>query len=270
MGSGKVLERLLPERPAQRIGRPRVEDRVAFTAIIFVLLTGLPWRLVPHEIGCSGVTAWRRLRDWHASSVWARLHRELLRRLNALGRLDWSTGVVDASHIRALRGGPLTGRSPVDRARTGSKHHLIVDGHGVPLAATLTGGHRNDVTQLLPLVDGIGAIAGKRGRPRQRPDRLIADRGYDHDKYRRELRRRGVKPRIARRRTEHGSGIGRVRWVVERTFAWLHNFRRLRIAGNATPPCTTRFCASDAHSSAGATSDHDARTTSAARMHRTR
>jgi hypothetical protein len=74
----------------------------------------------------------------------------LLRRLNARGRLDWSAAVVDGSHIRARRGGPLTGRSPVDRARTGSKHHLIVDRHGVPLAATLTGGHRNDVTQLLP------------------------------------------------------------------------------------------------------------------------
>ena len=108
--------------------------------------------------------------------MWDRLHRELLRRLNALGRLDWSAGVVDGSHIRALRGGPLTGRSPVDRGRSGSKHHLIVDCHGVPLAATLTGGHRNDVTQLLPLVDGIGAIAGKRGRPRRRPERLIADR----------------------------------------------------------------------------------------------
>jgi transposase len=107
----------------------------------------------------SGITAWRRLRDWQAAGVWDRLHRELLRRLNARGRLDWSAGVVDGSHIRALRGGPLTGRSPVDRARTGSKHHLIVDRHGVPLAATLTGGHRNDVTQLLPLVDGIGAIA---------------------------------------------------------------------------------------------------------------
>jgi transposase len=58
---------------------------------------------------------------------------------------------------------------------------------------------------------------------------VIADRGYDDDKYRRELWRRGVQPRIARRRTEHGSGHGRVRWVVERTFAWLHNFRRLRI-----------------------------------------
>jgi transposase len=194
-----------------------------------VLVTGLPWRSVPQQIGCSGVTAWRRLRDWQAAGVWVRLHRELLRRLNAARRLDWSVGVVDGSHIRALRGGPLTGPSPVDRARTGSKHHLIVDRHGVPLGVALTGGNRNDVMQLLPLVDGIGAIAGKRGRPRQRPDLVIADRGYDHDKYRRELWRRGVKPVIARRATEHGSGLGRLRWVVERTFAWLHNFRRLRI-----------------------------------------
>jgi transposase len=65
--------------------------------------------------------------------------------------------------------------------------------------------------------------------PRQHPDQLIAARGYDHDKYRRELWRRGVKQVIARRATEHGSRLGRGRWVVERTFAWLHNFRRLRI-----------------------------------------
>jgi Transposase and inactivated derivatives len=122
----------------------------------------------------------------------------------------------------------LTGPSPVDRARNGSKHHLITDSAGVPLAISLTGGNRNDVTQLLPLVDGIGPVRGKVGRPRRRADRLLADRGYDHDKYRRELRRRGVKPIIARRSTEHGSGLGKERWVVERTFAWLHNFRRLR------------------------------------------
>ena len=154
-GLWAVLEPLLPARVSLRIGR--IDDRIAFTAILFVLVTGVPWRLLPREFGCSGVTAWRWLRDWQAAGVWERLHRELLRRLNALGRLDWSTGVVDGSHIRALRGGSLTGRSPVDRARIGSKHHLIVDSHGVPLAATLTGGHRNDVTQLLPLIDGIGA-----------------------------------------------------------------------------------------------------------------
>jgi transposase len=71
-------------------------------------------------------------------------------------------------------------------------------------------------------------VPGRRGRPRQHAARLLADRGYDHDKYRRELRKRGIKPVIARRGAEHGSGLGKQRWVVERTFAWLHNLRRLR------------------------------------------
>ena len=124
--------------------------------------------------------------------------------------------------------GALTRPSPVDRARTGSKHHLLTDANGVPLGISLTGGHRNDVTQLLPLIDGVEPVRGKVGRPRKRAERLLADRGYDHDKYRRELWNRGVKPVIARRGAEHGSGLGRERWVVERSFAWLHNLRRLR------------------------------------------
>lgn len=127
------------------------------------------------------------------------------------------------------KGGAETGPSPVDRARNGSKHHLLVDASGIPLAWTLTGGNRNDVTQLIPLLDGVPAVRGKVGRPRRRPERLTADRGYDHDKYRRLLRERGVKPEIARRETEHGSGLGRFRWVVERSFAWLHNFKRLLV-----------------------------------------
>jgi transposase len=100
----EVIEPLLPERPPQKTGRPRVNDRAALTAIIFVLCTGIPWRWVPREIGCSGVTAWRRLREWQEAGVWTRLHRELLRRLNATGEIDWSRGVVDSSHIRALQG----------------------------------------------------------------------------------------------------------------------------------------------------------------------
>src|SRR6266545_2439255 len=125
------------------------------------------------------------------------------------------------------KGGSETGPSPVDRARNGSKHHLLVDATGIPLAWTVTGGNRNDVTQLIPLLERIPPVLGKVGRPRRRPDRITADRGYDHDKYRRELRRRRITPEIARRQTEHGSGLGRARWVVERTFAWLHHFKRL-------------------------------------------
>jgi transposase len=127
------------------------------------------------------------------------------------------------------KGGSKTGPSPVDRGRNGSKHHLLVDAKGIPLAYTLTGGNRNDVTQLIPLLDRVPPVAGLVGRPRRRPDTVIGDRGYDHDKYRRLVRKRGVKPVIARRRTEHGSGLGTVRWVVERTFAHLHQFKRLLV-----------------------------------------
>jgi transposase len=127
------------------------------------------------------------------------------------------------------KGGSETGPSPVDRARAGSKHHLLVDANGIPLAWTLTGGNRNDVTQLIPLVERIPPVRGRVGRPRRRPQRVTADRGYDHDKYRRDLRRRRITPEIARRGAEHGSGLGQARGVVERTFAWLHHFKRLLV-----------------------------------------
>ena len=127
------------------------------------------------------------------------------------------------------KGGSQTGPSPVDRGRRGSKQHLLVDGSGLPLAWTLTGGNRNDITQLLALLDRVPPVRGRVGRPRRRPDSVVADRGYDHDKYRRLVWQRGVKPLIAKRQTAHGSGLGRDRWVVERTFAWLHNRRRLLI-----------------------------------------
>lgn len=96
-------------------------------------------------------------------------------------------------------------------------------------AITLTGGNRHDVTQLLPLLDAIPRIRGHTGRPRHRPRQLFADCGYDFDEYRRLLWKRGIKAVIARRGAAHGSGLGVVRWVVERTNAWIHGFRRLRI-----------------------------------------
>ena len=88
----ELVKPMLPGRAPQRTGRLRVSDRAAFTAIAYVLVTGVPWRLVPQRIGCSGVTAWRRLREWQHAGVWERLHRELLRRLNAAGRIDRSRG----------------------------------------------------------------------------------------------------------------------------------------------------------------------------------
>jgi transposase len=105
----------------------------------------------------------------------------------------------------------------------------LVDATGIPLSWTVTGGNRHDVTQLMPLIDAVPAVRGKVGRPRRRPERLLADRGYDSNSYRRELRKRGITPQIARQNSQHGSGLGHARWVVERTFAWLHKFKRLLI-----------------------------------------
>ena len=125
------------------------------------------------------------------------------------------------------KGGSATGPSPVDRARSGSKHHLLVDATGIPLAWTLTGGNRNDVTELVPLIERVPPVRGKVGRPRRRPERVTADRGYDSNPLRNQLRERGIEPEIASRYLGHGSGLGHARWVVERTFAWLHHLKRL-------------------------------------------
>ncbi|MFF7240284.1 IS5 family transposase [Streptomyces collinus] len=227
-----VIEPLLPrvERRARHPGRKRHPDRLVFQGILFVLHTGIAWEHLPQELGFgSGMTCWRRLAEWTEAGVWPRLHETLLARLRGADALDFSRAVVDGSHIRAPKGGSKTGRSPVDRGRNGSKHHLITDATGIPLAATLTGGNRNDVTQLVPLLQAVPPVRGKRGRPRRRPDTVLGDRGYDHDKYRRLAWALGIKPVIARRGVPHGSGLGTDRWVVERTFAHLHWFRRLRI-----------------------------------------
>jgi transposase len=122
----------------------------------------------------------------------------------------------------------LTGPNPTDRAKLESKRHLICDGHGVPLAVRLTGANRNDSQEALALVDAIPPLRGERSRPRRRPVCVLGDRGYDAAVIRHSLRARHVLPLLATRGTKNGSGLGQWRWVVERTFAWLNQFRRLR------------------------------------------
>lgn len=93
----------------------------------------------------------------------------------------------------------------------------------------MTGANRHDITQLIPLVEAIPSIRGRRGRPACRPALVQGDRGYDSQPHRQALHRRGMRTLLARRCTKHGSGLGVTRWVVERTIAWAHRFRRLNI-----------------------------------------
>ena len=98
----------------------------------------------------------------------------------------------------------------------------------------MTAGNHHDVTQLAPLLDRVPPIKGARGRPRHRPVALYGDRAYDYPSHRRELRRRGIQARIARRGTDHGSGLGRHRWPVEQTIALVHRFKRLLVCYDRT------------------------------------
>ncbi len=127
------------------------------------------------------------------------------------------------------KGGADTGPSPVDRRKTGSKHHLICDGHGTPFKVITTAANVNDVTQTLALVDGIPPVAGRPGRPRRRPEALLGDKGYDSNPNRRELRKRRILPVISRRGAPNIQGLGKLRYVVEQTFALLHQFKRLAV-----------------------------------------
>jgi len=242
----QVIEPLLPTKPRRfrYPGRKPLDNRKVLTGILFVLKTGIPWEALPQELGWgSGMTCWRRLRDWQRAGVWQRLHAVLLAQLHRADKIDWSRAVVDSSSVRAMSGGAQTGPNPTDRRKMGSKHHLITDAQGIPLAAILTEANAHDVTQLLPLVEAIPPVRGKRGRPRRRPERVQGDRAYDSEPHRDQLRVRGVEPVLAQRWTAHGSGLGVYRWVVERSLSWLHQFRRLRIRYERLPEIHEAFLA---------------------------
>ncbi len=132
-------------------------------------------------------------------------------------------------HGAGEKGGSKTGPNPTDRAKPGTKRHLVTDRQGIPLAELTTAANVNETTVLEQLLDSIPPVRGKRGRPRRRPEKLHADKGYRSRKNQKALRQRGIQSRIARPKIESSQRLGRYRWVVERTIAWLNQMRRLII-----------------------------------------
>lgn len=120
-------------------------------------------------------------------------------------------------------------RNPVNRARPGSKHPIATDANEAPFSIILTGDNSHDVTQLLPRIETIPAVRGIRDRALRTPQAIYSDREYDSEAHQQKLPDRRIKPALAKCRTEHGSGLGKYHWVVERTHAWFHNFHRLHI-----------------------------------------
>jgi len=230
----KFYELARPMLPAEKEigskgGRPPTGHRTVLKVIWFVLVTGCRWKDVPQEMGCCGETARTRLQTWERAGFWNQLHHLFLTMLNHEKQLHVETAIIDSTQVRAFGGGDATGPSPVDRRKKGTKFTLLVDRDGVPLVIHAAPANSSDHREILPAVVDFPEIGGKRGRPRTHPQKLYADAGYDSEATRIVLRWLGIEPHIRRRTGDHGSHLGRVRWVVERTISWIKGLRRMRV-----------------------------------------
>lgn len=233
-GQWAIIQPLLP--PRARTGRPRADDRRTLEGILYVLRSGCRWQNLPRRYGAP-TTVWRRLKTWQEDGTWLRLWRTVLGRLDARGRLDWRYAFLDGSFASAKKEGEAVG---LTRKGKGTKWMLVVDGQGIPRGLHLASAQKAEVTLAERSLDAV-RVPRRRGRPKQRPERLVADRGYDSASFRQLLRRRGItvcippkrrpkawRPKRGRpvvaRREDYAK-----RWTVERTFAWPGNYRRLLI-----------------------------------------
>jgi len=130
--------------------------------------------------------------------------------------------------------GNHTGPNPTDRAKNGCKRHLVTDAGGIPLAVQITPANVHDSKLAIAMLDLIPAVRGKVGHPRYRPETYLGDAAYWSRAIIAGTRQRGVTPRFRKIGSEHGSGLGRFRYVVERTLAWFGNRRRLRLCYEKT------------------------------------
>ncbi|MCI2419928.1 IS5 family transposase [Saccharopolyspora sp. K220] len=173
-------------------------------------------------------TTHRRFMEWTEAGLWRRLHQAVLDELGSRGMIDWSRAMLDGASLRAKRGTgnrPEPGRSRQARFQD----PRLSDRSGTPLAVGISAANTHDNAALKPLVLAIPAIRSRRGPRRFRPTKLHADKTYDVAELRDWLRNRGIVPRLARKGIESSTKLGRHRWVIERTIAWLSGYRRLTI-----------------------------------------
>ena len=230
----RFFELALPLLPREKDwspggGRPPKSHHIVLKVIWFVLVTGCRWKDVPKEMGCCGETARTRLQGWERVGIWDQLHQLFLTMLRHEDALHAETVIVDTTQVRAFGGGDATGPSPVDRRKKGTKYTLLVDRDGVPLVIRAVAANRSDQLEILPAVASFPAVGGKPGHPLNHPQRLYADAGFDCEATRSILRWLGIEPHIRHRNAKHGSHLGRVRWVVERTISWVKGLRRMRV-----------------------------------------
>lgn len=225
-----VIEPLLPKEPSKpKGGHPRVDDRAALRGIMFVLKPGVPWKMLPKEMGCgSGMACWRRLKEWHEAGVWKRLHRVLLDRLGEADRIDWSRASLDSATVPAPGGRKdraesdrlrQTGFQAPSRGRRGKRPARSKAHRGqCPLLYDVRGDgvhHSADPATPRPTEEAFSEATRQQSiRCQEVPKDAPQARDQGQDSQERQGKQREA---------------GRYRWVVERTLWWLNRFRRLKV-----------------------------------------
>ena len=205
-----------PREP--RPGHPPAESVRVLATLRQFLREGTPWRsLTATDTRASGSTLRRVLDRWARRGVLARVHALLVAMLRGNPTL-----IIDSCSVRAKRGGELTGPNPTDRGKKGTKYHLAVRGDGIPVACRATAANVNDTVLFERLFLAAVAVMA-------RIRTVFADKGYDAEASRTLCRSFDAKPHIHKRGRPHGSGLGRKRWPVERTNAWLLENKRLAL-----------------------------------------
>jgi transposase len=234
------IEDLLPSNGHR--GGQWNDHRVTLDGILWVLHTGAQWRELPGRYG-----KWKsvhgRFNRWSKQGLFDRILQRLHTALDRLKRLDFDLWCVDGSSIRASRAAAGARRRAVageprdhalgrSRGGFGTKLHLIVDGRGIPLAASISPGQAHESKHLGPTLEAVRIFRPGRGRPRCRPKALAGDKGYSYPGVRRYLRRRGIRAVIPTRKDQRRSPhfdkpSYRRRNIVERCINWLKENRRL-------------------------------------------
>ena len=234
------IEDLLPSNGHR--GGQWNDHRTTLDGIGWILHTGAQWRELPSRYG-KWKSVYGRFNRWSKDGLLGRILRRLHARLDRLRRLDFDLWCVDGSSIRASRAAAGARRRPADgepeghalgrsRGGFGTKLHLIVDGHGLPLAASISPGQAHESKHLEPVLEAVRLPRPGRGRPRSRPKALAGDKGYSYPRVRRYLRRRRIKAVIPTRKDQRRSrhfdkSAYRRRNVVERCLNWLKESRRI-------------------------------------------
>jgi transposase len=223
---------LPPEKAPGTPGRPVVPFRKVLDGILYVLRTGCHWKAVPAEFG-SGSSTHRRFQEWEQAGVIDAIVELMLTWYDETCGIDWEWQSADTKMLPAPLGGEETGPNPTDRAKSGTKRHVLIDGNGAPLAFHLTGANRTDMKGL-PVLLRHGLLTQRPQPCDATPQHICLDKGYDYTEIDELVAELGYISHIKRRGEVSEPGVGEPtyparRWKVERTISWLNNMRKLRI-----------------------------------------